>query len=279
VNRSIVIKGVLALSLVLFLFLCEYSQDIVTLFHPDRIQEILVKAGSLAPFLYMIIMALAVVISPIPSVPLDVAAGVFFGPLLGTTYSAFGALGGAVASFLIARFLGREVIERFLGGHINFCTTCSDRLLTKVIFLSRLLPIVSFDIVSYGAGLTKISLKAFSVSTFLGMFPLTFVYNYFGSVLMVGRGLALILGVIMVLFFFVFPELIERYDLFSLRGFFRHAGQNHASREKTEPPGTKTLKSKGASNEIYKCRNYLEFLSNHNGEVIWGVFRLSQKRK
>ncbi|NIS61075.1 MAG: hypothetical protein GTO13_10340 [Proteobacteria bacterium] len=245
VNRSIVIKGLLALSLVLLLYLSEYSWDIASLFHPDRIQEILVEAGSLAPFLYMIIMALAVVISPIPSVPLDVAAGVFFGPLLGTTYSAFGALGGAVASFFIARFLGREVIERFLGGHINFCPKCSDRLLTKVIFLSRLLPIVSFDIVSYGAGLTKISLKTFSVSTFLGMLPLTFVYNYFGSVLVVDRGLALILGIIMVLFFFVFPELIERYDLFSLQGFFRHAEQNHASHEKTESMGDGSVSAKG----------------------------------
>jgi uncharacterized membrane protein YdjX (TVP38/TMEM64 family) len=63
VNRSILIKGVLALSLVLFLFLSEYVWDIVSLFHPDRIQEILVKAGSVAPFLYMIIMALAVVVS------------------------------------------------------------------------------------------------------------------------------------------------------------------------------------------------------------------------
>jgi uncharacterized membrane protein YdjX (TVP38/TMEM64 family) len=220
VNRSIFIKGALALSLALFLVLSEYSWDIVSLFHPDRIHEILVKAGRVAPFLYITIMALAVVISPIPSVPLDVVAGVFFGPLLGTTYSAFGALGGAVASFLIARFLGREVIERFLGGHINFCTKCSDRLLTKVVFLSRLLPIVSFDIVSYGAGFTKISLKRFSIATFLGMLPLTFVYNYFGSVLVVGRGLALILGFIMVLFFLVFPVLIERYDLFSLRRFF-----------------------------------------------------------
>lgn len=245
VNRSIVIKGALALTLVLFLFLSEYSWDIVSLFHPDRVQEILVKAGSLAPFLYMVIMALAVVISPIPSVPLDVAAGVFFGPFFGTIYSAFGALGGAVASFLIARLLGREMIERFLGGHINFCAKCSDRLLTKVIFLSRLLPIVSFDIVSYGAGLTKISLKKFSVATFLGMLPLTFVYNYFGSVLMVGRGLALILGSIMVLFFFVFPVLIERYDLFSLRGFFQHAEQDHASREKTETLGERNVKAKG----------------------------------
>jgi len=245
-NRSIIIKGVLALSLVLFLFLSEYSWDTVSLFHPDRIQEILIKAGSLAPLLYMIVMALAVVVSPIPSVPLDVAAGVFFGPLLGTTYSVFGALGGAVVSFLIARILGREVIERFLGGHINFCTTCSDRLLAEVIFLSRLLPIVSFDIVSYGAGLTKISLNRFSVVTFLGMLPLTFVYNYFGSVLVVGRGLALTLGFITVLFFFVFPVLIERYDLFSLRGLFQHAEQNHASRGKTKPMGDRNVKTKGA---------------------------------
>lgn len=242
-NRSILIKGGLALSLVLLLFLSEYVWDIVSLFHPDRIQGILVRAGSLAPFLYMIIMALAVVVSPIPSVPLDVAAGVFFGPLLGTIYSAIGALGGAVASFLIARFLGREVLERFLGGHINFCTKCSNRLLTKVIFLSRLLPIISFDIVSYGAGLTKVSLKTFSVSTFLGMLPLTFVYNYFGSVLVVGRGLALILGFLMVFFFFVFPFLIERYNLFSLHELFQHAEQGQTSREKTNFLVNKTLKT------------------------------------
>jgi uncharacterized membrane protein YdjX (TVP38/TMEM64 family) len=245
-NCSIVIKGVLALSLVLFLFLSEYSWDIVSMFHPDRIQEILVQAGTLAPFLYMIIMALAVVISPIPSVPLDVAAGVFFGPIVGTIYSAIGALGGAVVSFLVARLLGRGVIERFLGGHINFCTKCSDRLLAKVIFLSRLLPIVSFDIVSYGAGLTKISLKTFTVVTFLGMLPLTFVYNYFGSVLVVGRGLALLFGSIMVLFFFVFPVMIERYNLFLLRGFFQHAKQDHASREKTETLGDRNAKTKGS---------------------------------
>jgi uncharacterized membrane protein YdjX (TVP38/TMEM64 family) len=92
----------------------------------------------------------------------------------------------------------------------------------KVIVLSRLLPIVSFDVVSYGAGLTKMSLKTFSVATFLGMLPLTFVYNYFGSVVMVGRGLALMLGLIMVFLFFAFPVVIERYDLFSMRKFFHH---------------------------------------------------------
>jgi uncharacterized membrane protein YdjX (TVP38/TMEM64 family) len=227
-----IIKGLLALCLVLFLFLAEYLWNIVSLFHPDRVQEILVKAGGLAPILYMTLMALAVVISPIPSVPLDVAAGAFFGPFLGTIYSAIGALGGAVVSFLIARYLGRGFIERFVSGHINFCTTCSDVLLRKVVFIARLLPIFSFDIVSYGAGLTKMSLKAFAVATFLGMLPLTFVYNYFGSALVVGPGLALVFGLLMVFFLFIFPRLIERFDFLSLQRFFQHAEKDHASCEK-----------------------------------------------
>jgi uncharacterized membrane protein YdjX (TVP38/TMEM64 family) len=210
-NRSLLIKGTLAISLILFLFCAEHWWDIASKFHPDHI-------------LYMSIMALAVIISPIPSVPLDAAAGAFFGPLLGTIYSALGALLGAVTSFLIARFLGRDFMERFLGGHINFCTQCSDRLLARVVFLSRLVPIVSFDIVSYGAGLTKMSLKVFIIATFLGMLPLTFVYNTFGSVLVVGSWLALILGLFMVVLFFLFPLLIEKRDLFSLRKLFQHPG-------------------------------------------------------
>jgi uncharacterized membrane protein YdjX (TVP38/TMEM64 family) len=133
-----------------------------------------------------------------------------------------GAAGGAMASFIIARYLGRNFIEKFLGGHINFCTLCSNRVLTKVVFFSRLLPFVSFDIISYGAGLTKMSLKNFSLATILGMVPLTFMYNYFGSIIRVGRGLAIFLAVVMVIFFFLLPRWIERYDLFSLQKYLRH---------------------------------------------------------
>ena len=136
--------------------------------------------------------------------------------------SAYGALGGAIISFSIARLLGRELIERFLHGHINFCTTCSDRLLTLVIFLTRLVPVVSFDLVSYGAGLTKMSLRRFSLATFLGMLPLTFVYNYFGSALLVDKWLAIGLGLVMVLLFFLVPLWIERYAPPAIRGIFRH---------------------------------------------------------
>jgi uncharacterized membrane protein YdjX (TVP38/TMEM64 family) len=209
-NKKQLVKGMLFIALVIAIICLELLWDLSSYFNPVQIQEWLASAGIFAPLVYIIIMSLAVVISPIPSLPLDIAAGLFFGPFLGTLYSVIGALSGAVASFLITRLLGRELIERFIGGHINFCANCSDRLLTKIVFLSRLLPVVSFDIVSYGAGLTKMSIKKFAIATFLGMIPLTFVYNYFGSVLVFSKELTLVLGIILVVLFFVMPRWIEK---------------------------------------------------------------------
>jgi uncharacterized membrane protein YdjX (TVP38/TMEM64 family) len=68
--------------------------------------------------------------------------------------------------------------------------------------------LVSFDVVSYGAGLTKMSLSKFSVATFLGMLPLTFIYNYSGSTLTFGKSLPMILGAIMMMLFFMLPRWI-----------------------------------------------------------------------
>jgi uncharacterized membrane protein YdjX (TVP38/TMEM64 family) len=192
------------------MFVSQIFWDMESYINTDLIKEFLSSSGGFAPLIYMIAMASAIIISPIPSLPLNIAAGALFGPFLGTAYSVIGALGGAVVSFVIARRLGRQVIERFTKGHVDFCTDCSDRLLTKIVFLSRLLPFISFDVVSYGAGLTKMSLRKFAAATFLGMIPLTFIYNYFGSVMVFSKGLTLILGFLLVMLFFLIPIWLER---------------------------------------------------------------------
>lgn len=51
----------------------------------------------------------------------------------------------------------------------------------RAILVSRLLPFVSFDIVSYGAGLTSISFWSFLWSTGLGQLPATLLYSYLGQ--------------------------------------------------------------------------------------------------
>ncbi len=218
-NRSLFIKVLLAASVMVLLFFGDYLEA-------ERIKTVLEKAGSFAPLALAIFMALTVMIPFFPSLALDIAAGAFFGPVAGTVYCAAGAVGGAVAAFLISRYYGREFIASYLSGHINLCQECSDRLLTKVIFATRLLPIVSFPIVSYGAGLTKMSTGAYSLATLAGMLPITFANNYFGSsILSASRGTAVVLGVLMVSSFFLLPILIERYDLFALRRYFQHQNE------------------------------------------------------
>ncbi len=215
------LKGLAIVALVLVAVVLERSFELSAIFKEARIAERLETAGPLAPVVFVLVMAVAVVL-PIPTFPLDVLAGQVFGPVLGTLYAVAGATLGAMVSFLLARWLGRDLIARFLKGHINFCRQCSDRLLTKVVFLARLVPAVSFDVVSYGAGLTKMSLGRFAVASFLGMLPLTFAYTSFGPLLSVRAPVAWVGGGIAVALLFLLPRWIERLDLFGMRRLFQH---------------------------------------------------------
>ena len=220
-TAKLVLRGLAVAGLVLLVVLLERSFHLSSMFGEVRIEERLRAAGSLAPLVFVFVMAASVIL-PVPTFPLDVLAGQIFGPVLGTLYAVLGATLGAVFSFLLARWLGRDLIARFLRGHINVCRQCSDKLLTKVVFLARLVPAVSFDVVSYGAGLTKMSLARFALASFLGMLPLTFAYASLGPLLSVAAPVAWAGGAIVVALFFLLPRWIERNDLFGLKRLFQH---------------------------------------------------------
>ncbi len=222
-TTKLVFKGLAVVALVLLAVFLERSFQLSAIFEEARIADRLEAAGPLAPVAFILVMA-ATVVLPVPTFPLDVLAGQLFGPVLGTLYAVIGATLGAMVSFLLARWLGRDLIARFLKGHINFCRQCSDRLLTKVVFLARLVPAVSFDVVSYGAGLTKMSLGRFAVASFLGMLPLTFAYTSFGPLLSVRAPVAWVGGALVVALMFLLPHWIQRFDPFGMRRLFQHGG-------------------------------------------------------
>lgn len=178
--------------------------------HPKRIVEYLDAWGPLGPLVFIVMMATAVVVSPIPSLPLDLAAGATFGPWLGTTYAVVGAEVGAVLSFLIARILGKDIVSRLLRMNVKFCQQCSDRHLAGLVFFSRLFPVFSFDLVSYGAGLTNMSLKAFALTTLLGMIPPTFALTYFGSTVFTVEWPLILSGIGLVMIFLFLPAWIMK---------------------------------------------------------------------
>ena len=196
---------------ILGFFVLWHSVDFGVVLKPEQLATTLDDLGMFAPVVFMLLMTIAVVISPIPSIPLDVAAGAAFGTLLGTTYGVIGAEIGAILSFLIGRALGREVISRLLRVDVVFCETCSDRHLMVAVFIARLLPIFSFDLISYGAGLTNMSLKAFAIVTLFGMIPPTLILTHFGSSVVSVQWPLLLSGAVMVVLFLFLPKLLMRY--------------------------------------------------------------------
>jgi uncharacterized membrane protein YdjX (TVP38/TMEM64 family) len=178
---------------------------------PTALSQRLTDAGPLAPLLLIGSMVGAVIIPPIPSLPLDLAAGAAFGPFYGALYAIIGAEIGAIFCFLIARALGREALSRFMKTEATFCQMCTDHQLMGAMFIARFIPIFSFDIVSYGAGLTKISLKTFALATLVGMTPPTFAFVYLGSSVVSAQWPLIAGGVVMVAFFLAMPKILTKY--------------------------------------------------------------------
>lgn len=148
---------------------------------PDILRGRVADMGGWGPLAVVGLMTLAILISPIPSAPIALAAGAAYGHTWGTVYVLLGAEVGALVAFALARFLGFETVHRWFGDRLSVGLIGSQNVLMSLVLVSRLLPFLSFDIVSYAAGLTVLSFWRFAVATFVGTVPASFLLAHFGS--------------------------------------------------------------------------------------------------
>ena len=71
--------------------------------------------GALGPVAIVVSMTVAILVSPVPSAPIALAAGAIYGHFWGALYVLAGSELGALAAFGIARFLGCDVLRSWLG--------------------------------------------------------------------------------------------------------------------------------------------------------------------
>ena len=143
-------------------------------------------AGLFGPVLVVALMGVAIVASPIPSAPIALAAGAAYGHIFGTVLVVLGAEFGAIAAFFLARGLGRPFVERHIGKKLGAGFLGSQNMLAFAVFGSRLLPFLSFDMISYAAGLSKLHFWRFAVATLAGIIPASFLLAHLGSEAMNG---------------------------------------------------------------------------------------------
>ena len=181
IGIRIVWIGFILLVLVVLYFQLKNLGVLEKVMDSEQLRIWVVDLGYSGPLLIVFLMALAIVVNPIPSAPIALAAGAAYGHAWGTVYVIVGATLGAVAAFSIARLLGYEIICRLLRREPNLGWAGSQNTLTTAVLISRLIPFLSFDLVSYGAGLTPLKFWRFVLATFLGLVPASFLLAHFGG--------------------------------------------------------------------------------------------------
>ncbi len=184
-----VIAGIAILVLLLAAYWLLHRSGALTLvLDRAELRAWLGQFGVLGPLLVIGLMTMAVLISPVPSAPIALAAGAVYGHTWGTIYVLLGAEAGALSAFAVARLVGHDVLRRWLGERLSVGLLGSQTALMTTVFVSRLLPFISFDVLSYAAGLTVLSFWRFALATFAGIVPASFLLAHFGDEMATGDG-------------------------------------------------------------------------------------------
>jgi len=147
-------------------------------------------------FLLMMFQSLA---APLPAFLITFANAAIFGWWQGAILSWTSSMAGAALCFYIAKILGRDFVEKITS---KFALNSVDGFFEKygkhTIVICRLLPFISFDYVSYAAGLTSMNFIPFFIATGIGQLPATIIYSYVGG--MLTGGAQMVVTALLILF-------------------------------------------------------------------------------
>lgn len=148
-------------------------------FHGQALENWISNAGIAGPVLFMLIYALATIFF-LPGSVLTLAGGALFGPVYGTIYNLTGATLGAGLSFLVARYLAADWVEKKTGGRLRQLKHGVESEGWRFVAFVRLVPLFPFNLLNYALGLTRIRFWHYLLATYVFMFPGGLAYTYLG---------------------------------------------------------------------------------------------------
>lgn len=176
----------------------------------DYIKGYILSFGIWAPIVSFLLMLFQSVIAPLPAFLITFSNAALFGWIKGAALSWSSAMAGAALCFFLARWFGRNFVERLtsklaLDGIDDFFKQYGQ----YTILIARLLPFISFDIVSYAAGLTSMNFWSFFWATGVGQLPATLIYSYAGEML-VGGTQKFVLGLLILFALSILTVLLKK---------------------------------------------------------------------
>ncbi|MCX6702327.1 MAG: TVP38/TMEM64 family protein [Candidatus Wolfebacteria bacterium] len=162
---------------------------------------IFLRSHKISAPLIFIIAYCVLMVSFIPTIPLNFAAGFLWGGWLGTILTLIGTSLGASLSFFISRYFARSYFEKFFNK--GFWKFIGEKLIKndwKAVAFTRINPAFPFGLTSYFFGLTKISFKKYLIFTIVCVAPMVTLFSFLGSFaegVWEGSGAAYLLGELM----------------------------------------------------------------------------------
>ncbi len=150
----------------------------------DTVVAFIRSYGAYAMTFSFALMVFQSVLAPLPAFLITFANAAIFGWWQGAILSWSSSMAGAALCFYLARALGRDTVEKYAGkGALASVEGYFEKYGSRTILVCRLLPFVSFDAISYFAGLTPIKFWPFFIATGVGQLPATIIYSYVGGML------------------------------------------------------------------------------------------------
>lgn len=119
----------------------------------------------------------------LPGSVLTLGAGAAFGLWKGFALVSIASTAGASAAFLVGRYLLRDWVSRKLEKVPAFAAISGavGQEGWKVVLLTRLSPVLPFNLLNYAYGLTTVGFGEYVLASWVGMIPGTFLYVYLGA--------------------------------------------------------------------------------------------------
>ncbi|HEY5567839.1 MAG TPA: VTT domain-containing protein [Gammaproteobacteria bacterium] len=127
----------------------------------------------------MLVFALGTVLF-VPGAIFGLAGGLLFGPLWGTVFNLAGAMLGATAAFLAARYVAADWVRRRAAGWLERIMAGVEAEGWRFVAFVRFVPLFPFNLLNYALGLTRIPLRHYVLASLLCMAPGTVAYTWLG---------------------------------------------------------------------------------------------------
>ena len=194
--KKLALVGVAVALLLVYLFVPAVHtliNDIVKMFQTGNFSSMrafIAQYGAWAMLVSSLLMIFQSLAAPLPAFFITLTNANLFGWWQGCILSFVSSMAGAALCFYIARILGRDVVEKICTkGALKQIEDFFAKYGKKCILVARLLPFISFDVVSYAAGLTAMDFWGFFIATGIGQMPACIVYSYVGGMLTGGAQL------------------------------------------------------------------------------------------